>query len=51
MSFLNVIGLIILIVGIFLFIGNVSRAFPTFPLAGWATMAVGGIIMRAGRNA
>ena len=51
MSIVNVLGLIIVVVGVFLFIGNVTRIFPTFPLAGWATILVGGIVMRAGRNA
>ena len=41
-------GLVIFVIGIGLFIGNVSRLFPTFPLAGWATMAVGGAIMKSG---
>jgi hypothetical protein len=45
---MKLIGLIIFVIGIGLFIGNVSRQFRTFPLAGWATMAVGGAIMKSG---
>ena len=47
---MKVVGGIVFAVGIGLFIGNVSHQFVTFPLAGWATMAVGGIIMRSGSN-
>ena len=45
---MKLIGLLILIVGIFLFIGNISGMFRTFPGAGWITIAIGGVIMRAG---
>ena len=45
---MKAVGLIVFVLGIGLFIGNVTRVFPTFPLAGWATMAVGGVIMKSG---
>ena len=45
---MKVIGLLVLVVGIGLFIGNISGAFPTFPGLGWITIAIGGVIMRAG---
>jgi hypothetical protein len=49
MSATSILGLLILIAGIFLFIGNVSGMFRTFPLAGWITIVIGGAIMRAGK--
>lgn len=45
---MKILGMIIFGLGVGLFIGNVSRIFPTFPLAGYITMAIGGAIMRAG---
>jgi hypothetical protein len=51
MSIVSILGVVIIVAGAFLFIGNVTRIFPTFPLAGWATILVGGIVMRAERNA
>jgi hypothetical protein len=45
---MQVIGVIVLVAGIALFIGNVSGAFPTFPGLGWITIAIGGVIMRSG---
>ena len=47
---MQALGLLVLIVGIGIFIGNVSGAFPTFPGLGWITIAVGGVMMRAGSN-
>ncbi|MEA2707611.1 MAG: hypothetical protein QOF78_212 [Phycisphaerales bacterium] len=44
---MKVVGLLILVLGIGLFIGNISGAFPTFSGAGWITIIVGGAIMRA----
>ena len=44
------IGALVLVVGICLWIGNVSRIFPTFPMAGYLTILVGGAIMRAGKQ-
>jgi len=40
------IGVIIFVVGVILFIGNVSGWWPTFPYAGFITMAIGGFIAR-----
>lgn len=40
------IGVIIFVVGVILFIGNVSGWWPTFPCAGFITMTVGGFITR-----
>ena len=45
---MKIAGGLIFVVGVGLFIGNVSHMFPTFPLAGWITMLIGGAIMRAG---
>ena len=47
---LKVVGGVIFALGIGLFVGNVSRLFPTIPLAGWATMAIGGVIYKAGNQ-
>jgi hypothetical protein len=44
------VGVAVIILGAFLFIGNVTHVFPTFPLAGWLTMAVGGAILRSGKQ-
>jgi len=44
----KVIGGVIFVGGAFLWCGNVFRFFPTVPLAGYVTMAIGGIIMRKG---
>jgi hypothetical protein len=45
----RLIGMVIFGAGIFLWCGNVFRFFPTFPLAGYLTMVVGGIVMRFGQ--
>ncbi len=45
---MRALGGLVFAAGIGLFIGNVSGAFRTFPLAGYITMATGGAIMRAG---
>ncbi len=45
-----VIGLIILIVGIILFIGNVSGWWATFPYAGFIVMSLGALIIRRSRD-
>jgi hypothetical protein len=44
----KVIGGLIFVAGAFLWCGNVFRFFPTFPLAGYLTMLVGGAVMRSG---
>lgn len=41
-------GGLIFVVGAGLWIGNVSRMMPTFPLAGYITMLIGGAIWKAG---
>ncbi|MBV9464283.1 MAG: hypothetical protein JO317_08655 [Verrucomicrobiae bacterium] len=49
---LKALGALIFIVGIGLFIGNVSGKFPTFPGLGWLGMFIGGAVYRTGaRNA
>jgi hypothetical protein len=45
---MKILGVLVFVAGVGLFVGNVSRVFPTFPLAGYITMAIGGAIMRAG---
>jgi hypothetical protein len=40
------IGLLFLVVGIILLIGNVSGWWPTFPLAGFITMGLGSLIIK-----
>jgi hypothetical protein len=42
----SAIGLIIFLFGIFLFFGNVSGSFPTFPFAGGITMAIGSLLIK-----
>jgi len=44
----KIIGGAIFAAGAFLWCGNVFRFFPTYPLAGYITMLVGGAIMRKG---
>ena len=43
-------GGLVFILGAFLWIGNVSRLFPTFPLAGYITMTIGGAIIGVGKK-
>jgi len=50
MSALSIVGVLVLIGGIFLWIGNVSGMFRTFPLAGYITILIGGAIIRAGKQ-
>jgi len=45
---LRIVGGLIFVLGAGLWIGNVSGAFPTFPLAGYLTMLVGGVVFRVG---
>jgi hypothetical protein len=42
--FRKFIGTLVILVGIGLFIGNVTGVFPTFSYAGFITMGVGGLI-------
>lgn len=50
MSALSIVGAIVLLLGLFLFIGNVTSIFPTFPLAGYLTVVIGGAMCRVGRT-
>jgi hypothetical protein len=43
-----ILGGIVVAVGAVLWCGNVFHFFPTFPLAGYGTMLLGGAIMKAG---
>jgi hypothetical protein len=44
----KIIGYIVIAAGAFIWCGNVFQFFPTFPLAGYLTMAVGGFIAKKG---
>jgi hypothetical protein len=48
---LQLLGGLIFVVGIGLFIGNVTGVFPTFPFAGFIVMGIGGAIVGAGQRA
>lgn len=48
---MTILGGIVIAVGAVLWCGNVFGFFPTIPLAGYGTMLLGGIIMKAGRKA
>jgi hypothetical protein len=43
----KILGFIIIAAGVFLWCGNGFRFFPTFPLAGYLTMVVGGVVARS----
>jgi hypothetical protein len=43
------LGGIVFFIGIFLFIGNITGLFPTFPFAGFIVMGIGGVLMGASR--
>lgn len=45
---MKIVGMIIIAIGAVIWCGNVFHFFPTFPLAGYITMAVGGFIMKKG---
>lgn len=47
---LKVVGGLIFAAGLFLFFGNIARFFPTFPGAGYITIAIGGAIFRWGQT-
>lgn len=49
MALMGVGGLIV-VVGALLWIGNVSGKFPTFPYAGYITIAIGGAIFAFGKK-
>lgn len=41
------LGVVFIFIGGFLFIGNVSGNFPTFPFVGFITMTIGWLLLRA----
>jgi hypothetical protein len=45
---LQLFGLLVFVIGVGLFIGNVTRVFPTFPFAGFLVMTIGGLLWRSG---
>lgn len=45
------LGGVIFAIGLVLFIGNITQLLPTFPLAGYLTMLIGGAIFGAGQKA
>ena len=45
---MKLLGGMVLVIGIGIFIGNVSGAFVTFPGLGWITIIAGGAMMKAG---
>jgi len=45
---MKALGLVVMVIGAGLLIGNVSGVFRTIPLAGGITIAIGAAIMRAG---
>jgi hypothetical protein len=48
-SALSILGTIITIIGVILFIGNITGLLPTFPAAGYLTIIIGGAIAGAGK--
>jgi hypothetical protein len=44
-----VLGSLIIVVGLGLFLGNITGLFPTFPFAGYLTIGLGGLVLSAGR--
>ncbi|MCW3058874.1 MAG: hypothetical protein ABIY70_18555 [Capsulimonas sp.] len=42
----KIIGGVVFAIGAFLWLGNMFRFFPTFPLAGYITMLAGGWLFR-----
>jgi hypothetical protein len=50
MNLLAIIGMLLLIVGIFLFFGNITGCASTFPLAGFITMSIGSLMLKAGKE-
>lgn len=43
---MKALGLIVFVIGLILFVGNISGALVTFPGLGYLTMALGGWIMK-----
>ena len=46
----QIIGSIVFVLGLFLFIGNVSGSVKTLPYAGFIAMTAGGAIFASGEN-
>ncbi len=44
------VGVIVTLLGVFLFFGNVGGFFKTFPFAGFITMGVGSALMNSPKN-
>ncbi len=47
---MGILGGVIIAIGAVLWLGNVFGFFHTFPLAGYLTMAVGGLVMKSGKK-
>lgn len=50
MSILSIVGGVVFVLGALIFVGNVTRIFPTIPLAGYLTMLAGGAMYKAGKS-
>lgn len=48
--YVQILGGIIFVGGVFLYLGNRLGFFPTFPGAGWITLIIGGVIWRVGAS-
>ncbi len=47
---LALVGGLVTVLGIFLMIGNMTGLFPTFPMAGYITIVIGGLIAGAAKT-
>jgi len=47
---MKIIGILVIILGIILWTGNVFGYFPTFPMAGYLTLLAGGWMTKAGSS-
>jgi hypothetical protein len=47
-TMLKLLGILVIVAGAFLWIGNVSGAFPTFPGCGYIVLLIGFFMFRAG---
>jgi hypothetical protein len=45
---MQALGSVLFIIGIGLFIGNITDLFPTFPFAGFISMTIGGLLFGVG---
>lgn len=45
---MKIVGALVFLLGLFLFFGNVLGYFPTFPGAGYITLAIGGALYGKG---